>query len=102
MARGHILLLPRQDYYKWVRAVQKYALHFGVGITPDPQKAAGQQIVSVVAVPNGYPKEGDILRWLKMRNPGLLIDYIYTDSQFKLVEMLDARMMRGEPLRGPL
>jgi hypothetical protein len=97
MARGHILLLPRQDYYKWVRAVQNYALHFGVGITPDPQKVTEQHIVSVIAVPNGYPKEGDILRWLKMHNPDLLIDYIYTDSQFKLVEMLDARIMRGEP-----
>ena len=32
MAKCHILLLPRMDYYKWVRAAQKYALHFGIGI----------------------------------------------------------------------
>jgi murein DD-endopeptidase MepM/ murein hydrolase activator NlpD len=97
MARGHVLLLPRQDYYKWVRAVQKYALHFGVGINPDPGKLEGQQVVSVVAPPHGYPQEGDILRWLKMTYPDLLIDYIRTDSQFKLVELLDARIRRGEP-----
>ncbi|MBN2045588.1 MAG: M23 family metallopeptidase [Anaerolineales bacterium] len=97
MAAGHIILLPRQDYYKWVRAVQKYALHFGVGITPDPQKVADQQVATVIAPPNGYPKEGDILLWLKMRYPNILIDYIFCDSQFKLVEMLDARIRRGKP-----
>lgn len=97
MARGHVMLLPRQDYYKWVRAVQKYALHYGVGITPDPQKLAGQEVVSVIASPNGYPREGDILRWLKMTYPDLLIDYIRTDSQFKLVELLDVRIAEDKP-----
>ncbi|MFN2145137.1 MAG: peptidoglycan DD-metalloendopeptidase family protein [Anaerolineales bacterium] len=97
MAKGHVLLLPRQDYYKWVRAVQKYALHFGAGINSDPGKLADQQVVSVVAPLNGYPKEGDILRWLKITYPDLLIDYIRTDSQFKLVEMLDERIRNGKP-----
>jgi murein DD-endopeptidase MepM/ murein hydrolase activator NlpD len=95
MARGHLILLPRADYYKWVRAAQQYALHFGVGITPDPAKAADQQVVTVVAPPGGYPNEGDIHQWIKKRYPQLLVDLVYVDTQEKLRQVLEERIRAG-------
>ena len=95
MAKCHILLLPRMDYYKWVRAAQKYALHFGIGITPDPQRAADMEVVTVISPPNSYPQQGDILLWLKTRYPGLLVDMIYVDAPAKLIPLLDERILQG-------
>lgn len=97
MAKGHILLLPRMDYYKWVRAVQKYALHYGVGITPDPQRAADKEVVTVISAPNSYPQQGDIVKWLKSRYPQLLVDVIYVDSPGMLIPILDERLEQGRP-----
>ncbi|MEJ2488128.1 MAG: M23 family metallopeptidase, partial [Anaerolineales bacterium] len=97
MAKKQILLLPRMDYYKWVRAVQKYALHFGIGITPDPGRTSDHDVVTVISAPNSYPQHGDIERWLKTRYPDLLIDVIYIDRPAALIPILDERIMAGLP-----
>ncbi len=99
MARSHNLLLPRSDYFKWVRAAQKYALHFGVGITPDPAKAGEKEVVSVVALPNGYPLEGDITEWLGVRFPDLLLDMIEVGTPERLSEVLAERVALDQPYR---
>ena len=64
MTESHILLLPRDDYFEWVRATAKYVLSFGISITPDPEKATGKDNVTVIVTPNGYPEHGDILAWM--------------------------------------
>ena len=69
MAESHILLLPREDYFKWVKETQKYVLAFGVNITPDPPKAGSKENVTLVVAPNGYPNEGDIVRWMQTNFP---------------------------------
>lgn len=92
MTNSHILLLPRSDYFKWVRAVQKYALHFGVGITPDPVKAGEKGIVSIVVVSNGYPQEGDIVSWMQQYHPKARLDVLEVDSPEKLTELLESRV----------
>lgn len=97
MAKSHILLLPRNDYFKWVRAVQKYALHFGVGITPDPVKAGEKDVISVAKAPNSYPHEGDIVSWLQLHHPKVLLDVIEVDSPEKLTEVLESRVSSDKP-----
>ncbi|NIX55106.1 MAG: hypothetical protein GWN14_04030, partial [candidate division Zixibacteria bacterium] len=95
MAENQILLLPRINYYQWARSVQKFALHFGVGITSDPAKAGDYNIVTVATAPNSYPHEGDIVEWLKQRFPGVNIDLIKVESPENLSRMLDQRIERG-------
>jgi murein DD-endopeptidase MepM/ murein hydrolase activator NlpD len=96
MAENQIVLLPRIDYYKWVRSVQRYALHFGVGITQDPAKVAGFSIVTVVIGRNSYPHEGDIVEWLKVRYSGVNIDPIVVESAEALSKLLDTRIEKGQ------
>ena len=95
MAKGHVLLLPRMNYYEWVRAVQKYALHFGIGIIPDPQRAADKQVITVVSAPNSYPQQGDIVLWLENRYPQLLVDVINVDSPSRIIPILEERIQQG-------
>lgn len=95
MAENQIILLPRINYYKWVRAVQRYALHFGVGITQDPAKVAGYSIASVVIAQNSYPHEGNILDWLKLRYSEINIDPIFVESPELLTKLLDHRIEQG-------
>ncbi|MGD2027428.1 MAG: M23 family metallopeptidase [Anaerolineales bacterium] len=99
MARSQILLLPRDQYFRWVRSVQKFALHFGVGITPDPSKAGNKEVVSVVIAPNAFRREGDIVQWLKTRFPKLMIDVIHANSPEKLAAILDERIDIDTPYK---
>jgi len=95
MAENHILLLPRIDYFRWVKAAQKFALHFGTGITSDPKKAGTYKLVSVVVAANGYPNEGNIVQWLMQQFPDLNIDPIVAENQAKLSQILDQRIAKG-------
>ena len=91
MAERHLILLPKVNYFKWVRAAQKYALTFGVNITPDPPKAGGCLTVTVAIPENGYPNEGDITIWIKARYPNTTVDAILAETPEELKEILDAR-----------
>ena len=71
MPEYQILLLPRPDYWNWVRAVRDYVMAFGVAITGDADNAgrhmAPSQTISVVNAPNaylGHPVHGEIGRHL--------------------------------------
>lgn len=92
MAESHIILLPRADYFEWVKATQKYVLAFGVNITPDPPKAGGKENATVAVVPNGYPDEGDIVKWLNSRFPQTHVDAIYVESPDELTSVMNDRV----------
>lgn len=92
MSDNHIILLPRANYYKWVRAAQKYAMAFGVNITPDPPKIGGRDVVTIANVPGGYPEEGDIVEWVKTNFPNVRIDAIDVDTPNELMEAFDSRV----------
>lgn len=95
MAESQIILLPKVDYFKWVRAAQKYALTFGVNITPEPIKTAGSEIVTVAIPENGYPDEGDITIWIKARYPNTIVDAIFARSPEELQTILEQRAARN-------
>lgn len=91
MAEDHILLLPVTDYFKWVRASQKYVLKFAVTITPDPVKAGSKSNVTIAATPDGYPEKGDIAEWLNARFPLIHIDAITVSTPEEFQVELDSR-----------
>lgn len=97
MGKTHILLLPRSDYFKWVRAAQKYALHFGVGITPDPAKVGEKDVVTIALPPNGYPQEGDIALWLEQHFPDVQLDVIEVDTPDSFAELMAERVTKDRP-----
>ena len=55
MAEFQIVLLPRQDYWEWVRACQEYVLAFGPNLTSDPLTAgrymSPRQVITFPDVP---------------------------------------------------
>ena len=102
MTGEQVLLLPRVDYFKWVAAVQKYALHFGVGITPDPLKAGNYENVTVVIPPQGYPHEGNIEVWLRRKYPNVRIDSVHVASAERLAQVLAGRVQAKQRYGKPV
>jgi murein DD-endopeptidase MepM/ murein hydrolase activator NlpD len=96
MAESHILLLPAENYFKWVKASQNYVLAFGVTITPDPVRAGSKDNITVAAFQGGYPpqeqEDGDIVKWLKARFPSTKVDGIKVSSQEELTTILQQRV----------
>ncbi len=96
MALKQIMLLPQVNYYQWAHTVQSYVLHFGSGITPDPEKASGKDVVSVIVTQNGYPEKGDIVSWLETEFPEVKVDPIVVESPADLGSVLQARIDRDK------
>jgi len=91
-----IILLPRSNYWSWVRACKDYVLSFGPNLTPDPV-TAGQympprQVITFPLVPGGYPEQGDVERWFLSHYPGIRLDPIEVDTPSKLQTALEKRI----------
>ncbi len=91
MSEDHIILLPLLDYFKWVRASQKYVLKFAVTITPDPVKAGSKAHVTIAVAPDGFPDQGDICEWLGARFPNLVLDAVTVNTPEEFQLELDQR-----------
>lgn len=96
MSVDHILLLPEDDYYRWVRAARLYVLTFGVNITPDAMRAGRSENVTVALSPGGYPQQGDIVAWLKARFPNQTIDTVSATTAEEFEAILNARVASGQ------
>ncbi|MFC1936839.1 M23 family metallopeptidase [Chloroflexota bacterium] len=92
MVDNHVLLLPKTNYYQWVKATQVYALAFSVPITPNPIKAGSYDNVTVVIAPDAYPFEGDIIAWLGEHFPAAVVDPLKAKSPEDLVPILKMRV----------
>lgn len=95
-----IILLPRKDYWAWVRACRGYVLAFGANMTSDLQSAlatsADQALISFPLVANGYPEFGDLQEWLRRKHPQLRIDPIPAASPEELSAVLSQRVADGD------
>lgn len=96
MTESHILLLPQADYFQWVRATRAFVLAFGVTTTPDPVKAGEFKHISVVVSPNGYPNQGDIVGWLRVRFPNAVVDPLAVITPDNLIALLQMRIVAGQ------
>jgi murein DD-endopeptidase MepM/ murein hydrolase activator NlpD len=91
-----IILLPRQDYWAWLRACKDYVLAFGANLTPEPTTAANymapRQAITFPAVPDGYPEHGDLETWFAANCPGIRLDPIPVSTPDELREVLRTRL----------
>ena len=82
MAEFQIILLPKRDYYTWVRAASEYAKKYGVNITADPESAGRfmnpNQVVTIADVPGGFGRP--IEAWFRDNYPEVRLDVISTSS----------------------
>jgi murein DD-endopeptidase MepM/ murein hydrolase activator NlpD len=96
----HIILLPKDDFYEWVKAAKNYILKFGVHVTYDPIKSGGNDFVTVVNLLNGFPNEGDVVNWINMRFPDTLIDAVEANSQKEFGLLLQERITNNDRFGG--
>lgn len=100
MPEKHIILLPKRDYWDWVKAVQNYVQAFNVNVTPDVNTAGKQrapgQIVTVINPPDGYPAEGDIKAWFMKNYASAKLDVIDVSAPEELKKRLQERIDRAD------
>jgi hypothetical protein len=107
MAEFQILLLPRQDYWEWVRACQDYVLVFGPNLTSDPATAgrymSPRQVITFPEVPGGYAESQDMVAWFQKKYPGIRLDTVPVTTpekmHNKLAKRIEAKDRYGQRLR---
>src|SRR4030067_3402050 len=99
MPESQILLLPRPDYWNWVRAVRDYVMAFGVAITGDADNAgrhmAPSQTISVVDAPNaylGHTVSVEVAPWLNAHFPEVRKDPLAVRTPAELQALLAMRI----------
>ncbi|MBI4770077.1 MAG: M23 family metallopeptidase, partial [Chloroflexi bacterium] len=95
-----ILLLPKDNYWDWVRAAHDYALKYGVNLTSDPDSAGRfrmpDQVVTIALAPNAFPAQGDILDWFRRSYPSVRVDPIKVNTPADFTQALAARISAGD------
>ena len=91
-----IILLPRQDYWSWVRACRDYVLKFGGNLTPDPETAARymapRQVVTFPNAAQGFPEQGDLQAWFLAHHAGVRLDVVEARTPDDLQRLLRQRI----------
>lgn len=91
-----VILLPKKNYWKWVRACSKYVVEFGANLTDDPQSAIGYMAPSqVITFPCGaglFPAHDNLEAWLQEAAPGVRLDPIAAKSSKEMKAVLSKRM----------
>jgi murein DD-endopeptidase MepM/ murein hydrolase activator NlpD len=95
-----ILLLPKDDYWEWVRACKEYVLAYGPNMTHDPHTAARYmapaQVITFPLFPKGYDEHKDIERWFQQNYAGIRMDPIAASTPLELEEELSRRIMADD------
>jgi murein DD-endopeptidase MepM/ murein hydrolase activator NlpD len=91
-----VILLPKKNYWKWVRACSKYVIEFGANLTDDPQSAISYMAPSqVITFPSGvdlFPDHDDVESWLREVAPGVRLDPVAVRSTKELKAALSKRI----------
>jgi Peptidase family M23 len=95
-----IVLLPRDDYWVWLRACRKYVLTFGAGLTDDPGTAARymapRQVITLPSRGDAFPEIGNASRWLQSRYPGVRVDVVNADTPDDMRDELSTRVAEND------
>lgn len=90
------MLLPRKDYWEWVRACRDYVMRYSANLTSDPETAARYmaplQVVSFPKVAGAFSEIGDLLSWFADNHEGIWLDPIDAGSPDELQQALSARL----------
>ena len=91
-----VILLPRENYWTWVRSCSEYVLQYGPNLTQDPQTAAQYmapaQVITFPVVPGGYPEYSQLEEWFYSQHPGVRLDPISTETKEGLQEEFALRI----------
>lgn len=90
-----IILLPRDDYWAWVRACRDYVMKYGVNLTGNRETAAGYMNPrQVVTFPKSdrLDQHGDLEAWFEEHHPGVRLDPIEADSPNEMGQALAIRI----------
>jgi hypothetical protein len=91
-----IILLPRTDYWIWLRACREYVKAFGAGLTDDPGVAgrymAPRQVITLPSRRDGFPEIGEAAHWFQSRYPGIRLDVVDADTPDALHKRLRRRV----------
>lgn len=91
-----IMLLPRRDYWEWVRACRDYVMRYGINLTSDPETAARYmaplQVVSFPEMGEPFAEVGDLRSWFSEKHEGIWLDPIPAGNPSELQETLQARL----------
>ncbi len=107
MAEFQIVLLPRQDYWEWVRVCQEYVLAFGPNLTSDPLTAgrymSPRQVITFPEIPGAYAESQDLVAWFQKRFPGIRLDAVQASTPNQLrkqfAKRIEAKDRYGQRLR---
>ncbi len=99
MADEHILLLPKQNYFRWIQAARDYAFRFRVRITHDPETAGKfqypGQTITLVNIAGGFGR--DVQPWFREHYPDAKLDVLDVTSPEELREKLAERIRNNDP-----
>jgi murein DD-endopeptidase MepM/ murein hydrolase activator NlpD len=91
-----VLLLPKKNYWDWVRASREFVLEYGLNITNDPTTAgrymAPAQVVTFPIVKDGFGEAGDIERWLVNNHDGVRLDPVAASTPAELKDEFGRRI----------
>lgn len=91
-----ILLLPRKNYWDWVRVCKDYVMEYGPNMTQDPGSAARYmapaQVVTFPLADDGYPEIGHPEKWFYRNHSGIRLDPIEASSPKQLAKELQRRI----------
>lgn len=91
-----IILLPRVDYWEWVRACRDYVMRYSANLTSDPGTAARYmaplQVVSFPNIPGAFGETGDLVAWFAENHEGIWLDPIDATSPDELQKILAERV----------
>lgn len=91
-----IILLPRNDYWSWVRACKDYVLAYGPNLTPDPRNAAQymkpKQVITFPKLRGAFHGYEDIESWFQEAHAGIRLDPIEAETPRALRKVLRERV----------
>ncbi len=94
------MLLPRKDYWAWVRACSAYVMNFGPNLTYDAHTAAKymapRQVITFPTLPGGHSEFGDLEKWFQTAHPGIRLDPIEVDKPSSLEQALETRIAQKD------
>lgn len=95
-----IILLPRHNYWDWVRACKEYVLEYGPNMTQDPGTAARYmapaQVVTFPMTPDGFPELGNPEEWFYSNHSGVRLDPIEAETPTQLAEEFSRRIQEQD------